>query len=205
MIKEIKESEIVNIIPTYNIDLQFPEHNRGLVSLLEMNVMLRLLDSINANSLFEFGTWAGKTTRTFSLYVEKVYTIDIDKETADLSTLVKGQWGELSNHNDIGFYHKDRDNVVQFYGDSSLVDVMQNIRNTIGKQVDSCFIDANHRYEYVLSNTLQAFAMVKSGGLVIWHDVKDDSVGEMGVIKALNTFDIAVYNIEGTWIGFSVN
>lgn len=203
MLKNIPESKIIDILPNYDISLQFPDYDRGLILRSDMEVMLRLLSVTNSKSLFEFGTWAGKTTRILSYYVEQVYTIDIDKESTDLSTLSEGQIGELLNHNDIGNCCKDRDNIKQFYGNCYDPEVIKYVRDSIGRQVDSCFIDANHSYEYVLANTLQAQAMVKTGGLIMWHDVKDEP--QIEVKKAIESLNFMVYHIEGTWIGFYIN
>ena len=203
MPKTISEFEIINIIPDYDTTIQYPDYERGLILRSDMEVMLRLLRATHSKNIFEFGTWAGKTTRILSLYLDYVYTLDIDKESADLSELSKDQIMELSNHNDIGHWYKGRDNIKQFYGNCYDADVMKFVRNSIGKQVDSCFIDANHNFVPVLSDSLQARAMVKSGGLIMWHDVKDDP--SVGVIKALEMLPFTVYHVDGSWIGFCIN
>jgi hypothetical protein len=46
------------------------------------------------------------------------------------------------------------------------------------------FVDGSHSYEYVLSDTEAAWKMVKSGGLILWHDY--DSRWWPGVTRALN-------------------
>jgi hypothetical protein len=203
MIKTILESEIINILSNYDPSLQFPDYDRGLILRSDMEVMLRLLKATNSKTIFEFGTWANKTTKILSYYIEEIYTLDIDKESTDVSTLSEGQIGELLNHNDIGNCCKDKNNVKQFYGDSGVVEVMKDVRNYIGKQVDSCFVDANHSYKYVLTDTLQALAIVKPNGLIIWHDIKDEE--GIGIIKALSILPFIVYHVEGTWIGFYIN
>jgi hypothetical protein len=62
--------------------------------------------------------------------------------------------------------------------------------------VDLVFIDGAHSYEYVDSDTKNAFRIIKSGSIIIWHDY---NVWD-GVTKALNKLANSkrLYNIEGT-------
>ena len=45
------------------------------------------------------------------------------------------------------------------------------------------FVDASHAYEAVLSDSRQAFRMIRPGGLIIWDDYHP--VHGIGVMKAL--------------------
>jgi predicted O-methyltransferase YrrM len=38
------------------------------------------------------------------------------------------------------------------------------------RDVDFCFIDAGHSYECVKNDTEKAFAVMRPGGLIVWHD-----------------------------------
>jgi len=203
MVNIVNESEIKDILPSYDQTIQYPDYDRGLIMRSDIEVMLRLLKSTNSKSLLEIGTWLGKTTKILSLYLDKVYTLDIDRESTDLSKITKGQIGELLYHKDIGSSCFDRKNVIQFYGDSASEKVIKMVKNGIGKHVDSCFIDGNHTYEYCLSDTNNMLSMVKHSGLMMWHDVKEEDGN--GVIDVLNSFPFTVYSIKDTWIGFTIN
>ena len=41
-------------------------------------------------------------------------------------------------------------------------------------KIDLMFIDGNHDYDYVLSDSENAFRCVKEGGFMIWHDFVHD-------------------------------
>jgi predicted O-methyltransferase YrrM len=202
MLKTITESEIIKYVPSYDLILQIPDHDRGLILRSDLEVMLRLLIATGAKNIFEFGTWAGKTTRILSLYLDRVYTLDIPKEIAELSELPEGQIGELSSHDDIGYFHKDRDNIIQFYGDSGDRETMRKIGFCVHEKLDAVFIDGNHSRKYIVLDTVNALKMTKKGGLIMWHDVKDDE--GIDVKQVLEELSFDVWHVEGTWIGFCV-
>ena len=46
-----------------------------------------------------------------------------------------------------------------------------------GEQIDFAFIDGDHTYPFVKSDTAKAFEMLKPGGVVLWHDFAAKSPG----------------------------
>lgn len=67
--------------------------------------------------------------------------------------------------------------------------------------VDAVFIDGDHGYRGVMHDTMLAKAVVRGGGLIIWHDYHD--LGTVDVREALH--DLAgsgqtIWNVAGTWI-----
>lgn len=84
--------------------------------------------------------------------------------------------------------------VKQLFGDSADFDFSP-------YEVDFVFVDGSHAYEYVMSDSRRALAMLRNGrGLVLWHDY-----GEWeGVTRALNELherDVAfagLRHVDGT-------
>jgi hypothetical protein len=69
----------------------------------------------------------------------------------------------------IGRFYLERDlgnRVCQIYCDSRKWDVT----NYPEGFFDSCLIDGGHQYEIVQSDTKNALKLVRSGGLLLWHD-----------------------------------
>jgi hypothetical protein len=63
------------------------------------------------------------------------------------------------------------------------------------------FIDGDHGYRGVMHDTMLAKAVVRPGGLILWHDYHD--LGTVDVREALH--DLAgsgqtIWNVKGTWI-----
>lgn len=59
----------------------------------------------------------------------------------------------------------EADRITRLYGDSATFDF-----TPYHDGVDCFFIDGAHSYEYVRSDTLNALACCRPGGLVLWHD-----------------------------------
>jgi hypothetical protein len=204
MIQSIREDEIIKVLPKYDPDIKFPDFRFGLTHKPDIELMLKCLISVNAKSIFEFGTWEGHTTSILAQYMDMVYTIDIPLEYVnDKSQFLPIQLSEPLERDMIGKYSRGKENVVQFYGDSTDIELMNVVMASIGCPVDSCFIDANHKIESVLSNSMTATGMVKRGGLLVWHDVFYSLINDVAVALAILPYKI--YHILGTMIGVMVN
>lgn len=214
MIQDINEADINKIIQGYDHRLEIEDYKSpdpadghfgyGLTGKFDIDVILRLLKATNSRDIFEFGTWLGRTTRILALNLDHVYTIDIPQEDAiEVGFQKHQQFNEIPPRDWIGFASMEMDNVTQFYGDAGLVSVMNDVKSSIGRELDSCFIDYDHSYLYTLSATMQAIDMVKGGGIIIWHDIKVDHA--IGVSDALSILPFTVYHILNTWVGFYIN
>jgi predicted O-methyltransferase YrrM len=87
--------------------------------------------------------------------------------------------------------------IRQLYGDSKTLDYTP----YVGK-VDFVFIDADHTYDGVKSDTGKAFELLRPGGVIVWDDYRwlDVHVECVGVTLFLNEFGKthSVFNIAGT-------
>jgi len=70
--------------------------------------------------------------------------------------------------------------------------------------MDLVFIDANKRKEYVLSDSQNAWNMLRPGGMLLWHDYAYcDGVTE-AVDEFAKTKNISVTNIYKTTLAVTV-
>lgn len=68
---------------------------------------------------------------------------------------------------------------------------IEGIRNLADGHVDVMYIDANHQYEYVLRDMMEARKKLKPGGILLLNDFYEGPGGaeqNLGVIGAVNTF-----------------
>lgn len=76
-------------------------------------------------------------------------------------------------------------------------------KNDIGK-ADVVFIDGDHSYDAVRHDSFLAKEIVRSGGIIIWHDYH--TIPTVGVRKALEEFHsvdgIDIKYVENTWLAF---
>jgi hypothetical protein len=126
--------------------------------------------------IFEFGTCTGKTTFLMaknSAPDAKVATITLAPE--DLSAYkVDAQDDQQSTQDALNesvftdFLYSntpEESKIEQLFGDSKVFDEAKYLN-----QYDLIFVDGSHAYSYVLSDSRKALKMLKSGGLLLWHD-----------------------------------
>ena len=85
--------------------------------------------------------------------------------------------------------------INRFEGDNRVKIVREEsykaIMNSPDNYFDVMYIDANHRYEYVLRDMMEARLKLKSGGIMLLNDFYEGPGGfeqNMGVMSAANTF-----------------
>jgi predicted O-methyltransferase YrrM len=141
--------------------------------------------------MFEFGTCTGKTAylwATNSPSDAQVVTLTLppdqaehgDRESSFVRFIYTGTPVERK--------------IVQLFGDSRTLNV-----DPYKDQCDLVFVDGSHRYEFVVSDSWKALAMVRPGGLVLWHDYSG-AYRNAEVYRALNELrrDIPLRHVRGT-------
>ena len=68
-------------------------------------------------------------------------------------------------------------------------------------QCDVMFIDGDHGREAVFNDTRLAQGLVRTGGLIVWHDYHDaGTVDVPEVLDFLHRAGMEIEHIEGTWL-----
>jgi len=167
--------------PSTQVALPEPVAADGNVTLLELLVLSRLVRERRPRSLFEIGTFDGRTTLALAMNAEAdavVYTLDLPRhasadlgiERAERAFVDKPQSGARFLHTDAAA------KIRQLYGDSATFDFTKHA-------ADFVFVDGSHAYEYVLSDSERALALLRGGaGTIVWHDYGEWT----GVTRALD-------------------
>ncbi|MEW4568950.1 class I SAM-dependent methyltransferase [Tautonia sp. JC769] len=191
-------------IPNTRLVLR-PFANRfGNVKLDELITISAIAQSIQAQKIFEFGTFDGLTTWHLAANcgpTARVWTLDLpldhparkasghDRKVGKISGVVVGQFF-------LGTAEQQQ--VDQLFGDSLQFDP-----SPYRHQLDLCFIDAGHGYEHVRRDTDSALEMTRPGGVIIWHDYSRWWPGVQKVLDDLST-RLPVFRIAGTSLGVLV-
>ncbi len=173
----------------------------GNIRPMEAQVLGTLVEHFQPKSIFEIGTYNGFS----ALHLAKnsppqamIYTLDLPYDRTDLHF----KHDPRDAHHDIKninmgsarCFHSDpaRSKIKELFGDSTTFDYSPYFR-----KMDFIFIDANHSYSFVKSDTENAFRMLAPGGVILWHDY--DFI-HPGVFKYLNEIarEKNVYYIERT-------
>jgi predicted O-methyltransferase YrrM len=180
-----------DILKLANLDTNFlveglDECGFGHITEFELKVICALIQQLQPQNVFEIGTFEGRTTLNMALNTgidARIYTLDLPQQELD-KTKMDIEAGEVmyvqKAESGIRFKnHPSAGKIQQLFGDSATFDYSDYVG-----QMDVVFIDGSHAYDYVLSDTKNAFTLVRPGGTILWHDYTNWE----GVRRALNDY-----------------
>lgn len=132
----------------------------------EMLYVVAAAKLLGARRIFEFGTYLGRTTFHLAEAIPEatVTTLDLPRED--------NPWAFAD---DIGIFFRDAPSasrITQLRADSRSFDPGQDRHG-----YDFIWVDGDHSYEAVQSDTRTAFELLQPGGAILWHDFGPDSLG----------------------------
>jgi FkbM family methyltransferase len=147
----------------------------------------------------EFGTWEGfGAALCASSCQAEIWTVDMPTGELDAqgnpiygARVLPGET-RIAEHQGIGWRYQSAgfgDRVHQIFSDSRELDVSAFTPGFF----DSVLIDGGHTADVVISDTLKALPLLRTGGLMIWHDFCPDpdvllkSEAGRGVVEGLRT------------------
>lgn len=174
----------------------------GNVTDRELLTIARLVVATGARSLFEFGTFDGRTTLNLATNAgpeAQVWTLDLPASDASSTSsplhphetqyVIK----EMSGARYRGTSAEKQ--ITQLYGDSGTFDF-----KPFANSIDFAFIDGSHAYSYVINDSLHAIDMVRPGGTILWHDYArwDDVTRALNDLRRVRPEFTGLRRIEGT-------
>lgn len=126
----------------------------------DMMLLAGLAEQIENCAYFEIGTWRGESVAAVSPRAATCHTLCLsDKEMRQLGMHPR----TIEAH---GIFSKKLENVTMLRGDSRTFDFAK-----LGRKFDLIFIDGDHHYDFVKSDTEKLFTnLVHDNSIVIWHD-----------------------------------
>jgi len=158
----LKVVDITTLFPCFTEALSTFAFLDGGSSPLDLSLIRALCKTTPNCTYFEIGTCRGESVANVADICSQCYTLD----------LPPAQFANKKEGSQVGFFSKNLGNVTQLFGDSITFDYAG-----MGKKFDVIFIDGDHRYEFVKSDTANVFKhLVHENSIVIWHDYATDII-----------------------------
>ena len=169
----VPKCKLIDIWPPDGVcRLMAPEAADGNVSLVELHCMNALVIRHHPMRIFEIGTFDGRTSLNMIANAPEgahLWTLDLPQENVD-TTIYRLDEGEKAYVRKAGsgarFLESSlQHRITQIYADSAHYDPQE-----LTGVMDMVFVDGSHSFDYVLSDTRLALRLLRTGGVIIWHD-----------------------------------
>ena len=159
-----------------------------------------------SNNIFEFGTCSGKTTYLMALNSPdnaKITTLTLRPQ--DLNEIKRNQFDNKVSYRNIineSIYNKFLFSKTKY--ENKIEVIFQNSLHFNEKlflnKYDLIFIDGGHTYSIVKSDSEKSFEMLKSSGIILWHDFVPGKESANNVVKYINTIskEKKIFHINNT-------
>ena len=159
---------------TINLGAFFHSHNGkatckeltfmpGGSGVLDYMFIKKVAELFHCKEYLEIGTYIGESINILTDCCDRLYSITapLDSEFS-MSSFCK--WNGVTDYS--GRLAKNP-KITQYYADSKTFDYSQ-----LSREIDLFFIDGDHSYDGVYSDTKNIFSIKKPNAIVIWHDAK---------------------------------
>ena len=202
-IRSIPSIDVLDICPgTQRWILQsFPSVGAS-VSPMECAALAALAHLIGAKRVFEFGTYKGVSTTQLALNVGEdgiVFTLDLPEDHPAYSLPIpKPEERQIAAEGGKGILiPQDMLGRVTFLrSDSATFD-----ESPYFGTIDLVFVDGAHSYEYVKNDTEKGWNMLRSGGVLAWHDC---TPSHRDVVKYIKECGFGATLVKGTALAFAL-
>ena len=178
----------------------FPKTNAS-ISPLECVALALLLRRAKASKAFEFGTYKGVSTAQLALNLEEggqVFTLDLPEDPIETAyeISIEKDYVIAAERGKGALLPPDlRHRVTFLRQDSARFDPA-----AYAGQMDFVFVDGAHNAEYVRNDSEKGWQMLRSGGIMAWHDCV---VWDADVVRYLLACPYRPARVVGTSLAFA--
>lgn len=145
-----------------------PEHKVSPYFFLEggslptdLFLLAQLAQRTEVKTYFEIGTWRGESVMNVAPFVDKAFTMNLSNEELKK----RGANPEYIKQSGM-LLPQENSHVKQIYGDSLHYDF-----SALNNACDLIFVDGDHHYSNVLSDSKNALAIRRNDqSIIVWHD-----------------------------------
>jgi predicted O-methyltransferase YrrM len=167
------------VLPTIKIEIPpltvEGEPENGSPGNHELQLICALAYWRHCRSIFEFGTFRGRTVSHLARHVEqaRIYTLDLPAGvTHGLFSRPGDDYFSLLRQDSL--FVSGHPRITVLYGDSATFD----FHPYLGL-MDFVWVDAAHSYAACLADSLRALTLLAPGGMIAWHDYANSTEREV--------------------------
>ena len=181
-IQKIDIHQLIHKYEAISVQLFRDIIDQEIMPLKDLIPICKIVQNKKPKVIFEFGTYQGSTTVHFAANSKAIiYTLDLPPKGHENFFKPKKIDKELDVYPEkpgIIFHNTQYEvNINQIYGDSKYYNFSK-----FYNKADIVFVDACHHFENVLKYSLNALKIVRTDGIIIWHNFASYAPG---VVKAL--------------------
>jgi len=160
-----------------------------------MRALAALVRSVNARTMVEFGCRDGRTAQVLLHNVPNLqHYVGVDVPYSYQSPLPFQHDWQVPEP---GLLARDNPKFELIIRERGTLDLTMNDLPV----ADVVFIDGDHSGPIVRHDSNLAVSVVRDGGLICWHDYKDDPLIEvLETVDGLIEWGWAIDHVEGTWL-----
>lgn len=200
-VRGFTEKNLEEIAPGTRFSFQMFDGVRASITLLEGAALAALIARVQARRVFEFGTYKGVSTTQLALNLAedgRVFTLDLpDKLDAGSLRVDKPVERQIAAESGKGSLVPDdvRSKITFLHADSAVFDT-----TPYEASMDLVFVDGAHSYDYVRNDTDKGLSLLRSGGVIAWHDCAPN---HRDVVRALKQTGLPINLVRGTALAFA--
>lgn len=180
--------------------LMFPKTHAS-ISLLEFTALILLLKRAGSKQIFEFGTFKGISITQLASNLppgSNIYTLDLPDEQLNTQFSTDPEDAAIAVETGKGsLVPAELRPRIQFLKcDSAKFD-----ESPFAGKMDFVFVDGAHNFDYVKSDSEKGWRMLRSGGIIAWHDCRHQ---DPGVVRYLLQTPFKPSRISGTTVAFAI-
>lgn len=156
----IPSVDLLELIPNFNVEISPYTFLNGTSITIDIAILKALALSIKDCSYLEIGTWRGESIANISDVARECVSISLsDDEMHQMKfpeSMIQVQ----------RMFSKEKKNIEYITHNSLSFDFSK-----LNKKFDLIFVDGDHEYPAVKSDTMNAFKLLKDeNSIIVWHD-----------------------------------
>lgn len=160
LLNGLPQIDITHLVPNFNETINHYAFLDGGSSPLDIALLKQLAKKYKIKSYLEIGTWRGESVANVAEVVDECYTINLPDE--EIYKLLPDS-NYIASHR---FFSDKLENVTHINSHSQNFDY-----KSLNKEFDMVFIDGDHHYISVKSDTKSVFEVINpEHSIVVWHD-----------------------------------